>query len=68
MTEMLPIIYRGYEIYPVNDLYEHGFWTDCYVEEATFFEIYPPNTDDPKLDVEAYTLAEAIAAIDKDIE
>ena len=61
------ITYRGYEIYPVNDLYEHGAWTDCYVEDATFFEIYPPSIDDPKLNVAAHTLAEAKAAIDEDI-
>ena len=67
------ITYRGYEIDPVIDPDECGNWQICSVEEATFFEIYPPDIDDPKivticnLDVAAHTLAEAKAAIDEDI-
>lgn len=67
MMHMYTITYRGHEIDPVIDPDECGNWQVCSVEDATFFEIYPPSIDDPKLNVAAYTLAEAMAAIDKDI-
>lgn len=60
------IEYLGYQIDPVKEAGE--CWVVCPVEEATFFEIFPPDVDEPKLDVEAYTLETAKQAVELDID
>lgn len=62
------IEYRGYEIDPIRDPEETGAWVICHIEEATCFRIFPPNLHAMCLDVEAYTLETAMAAVDIEIE
>jgi hypothetical protein len=57
------IEYRGYEIDPVN---EAG--RIVAIEEAICFQVFPPNEAEPCLDVEAYTLETAKAAVDIELE
>lgn len=61
------IRYRGYEIDPMRDPHLDGGWILSRVEDATCFVIYPPDPDSLSLDVEAYTLREAVAAVDEHI-
>lgn len=62
------IHYRGYQIDPVADPLESGAWKPCPEDQATFFEIYPLDINKPRLDVEAYTLETAMAAVDIELE
>ena len=60
---MPTIHYRGFEIDPVSDPLETGNWRLCAKEDATLFQIYPPDIDAACLD-SAETLQQAMKAID----
>lgn len=57
------IEYLGYQIDPVN---EAGRIVT--IEEAICFQIFPPDENEPCLDVEAYTLETAKQAVELDID
>jgi len=62
------INYRGWEIEPLIDPKEVGDWQPCPADHAVCFAIYPPDSNESSLNIEAYTLETAKAAIDIEIE
>lgn len=59
------IPYRGYVIEPTHDPEADGTWPSCPIDQAEFFVIYPPDINEPTLNVEAYTLNDAMEAVNQ---